>query len=335
MQNTTLCYIENDGKYLMLLRNKKQNDLNEGKWIGVGGKFEAGETAAQCALREIREETGLTALDLIPRGVVHFDSDAWGSELMYLYTVTQYEGTLTDCDEGELRWIDKSDVFDLKLWDGDRIFLKYLLDGAPYFDMTLHYDEHDRLRECTVDGRETELFDIYREDGTPAGYVAARDFAHWRGLWHITAHIWVVRETAGRPALLLQLRSKDKELHPACYDTSSAGHIAAGEDIVTGARRELSEELGLHAAPCELQFVGRLKNTYDNGDYHDREHCHVFLYRAAIADSDIRPQESEVDGVMWLDFDECIQAIKNNAFPHCIDLRELEMIGEKLSAASY
>lgn len=331
MQETTLCYIEYGGKYLMLLRNKKQNDLNEGKWIGVGGKLEAGETPEQCALREIREETGLIALDLTARGVVRFISDAWGSEMMYLYTVTQFEGELTDCDEGELRWIDKNEVFDLKLWDGDRIFLQFLIEGAPCFDMTLHYDQNDRLQTCAVNGREWELFDIYNEDGTPAGYVASRDFAHWKGLWHITAHIWVARPTpAGDTELLLQLRSKDKDLYPGCYDTSSAGHIAAGEDIVTGARRELAEELGLTVTEDELRPLGVQKNIYDNGNYHDREHCHVFLYRADIADNDIHYQESEVDGVMWLGLEEIARAVETQDFPICIDLREVELLASGL-----
>lgn len=330
MQETTLCYIEKDHQYLMLLRNKKPNDLNEGKWIGVGGKLEEGETPRQCALREIREETGLTALDLTARGVVHFHSEAWGSEEMYLYTVADFQGELTDCDEGQLRWIDKAEVFDLKLWDGDRMFLQYLIDDAPYFDMTLCYDADDRLRQCIVDGHEEELFDIYHEDGSPARYIAGRGFAHLRGLWHITAHIWVVRPAHGTPELLLQLRSRHKELHPACYDTSSAGHIAAGEELLTGAIRELSEELGLTAAADELQPIGILQSTYDNGDYHDREHCHVFVYRADIADSDIRPQESEVDGVMWLTLDECRRAVQRSEFPNCIDPRELEMLAPLL-----
>lgn len=333
MQETTLCYIEHAGNYLMLLRNKKQNDLNEGKWIGVGGKLEPNETPEQCALREIREETGLTALDLTARGVVHFDSDAWGSEIMHLYTVTRFEGQLTDCDEGELRWIDKSEIFDLHLWDGDRVFLQYLIDGAPYFDMTLHYDKNDNLQTCVVNGCEQELFDIYNEDGTPAHYIATRDFAHLKGLWHITAHIWVARTApGGGTELLLQLRSQDKDLYPGFYDTSSAGHIAAGEDIFTGAQRELEEELGITAAANELQSLGQLKNTYDNGNYHDREHCHVFLYRGHIADDDIHCQESEVDGVRWLRFEECIRAVETQSFPICIDLQEMALLEKELLA---
>lgn len=133
----------------MLLRNKKQHDPNRGKWIGVGGKLEPGETPEQCARREIREETGLAALRLEPRGVICFHAEGWESEVMYLFTVPAWEGTLTDCDEGELRWVKKSELFGLPLWEGDRLFLRYLLDDAPYFEMTLRY-RGDELYEASV-----------------------------------------------------------------------------------------------------------------------------------------------------------------------------------------
>jgi len=139
--NTTLCYIEKDGKYLMMLRNKKENDLNEGKWIGIGGKFEPGETSEQCLLREVREETGLILTDYKLRGIIGFVSDRWDDENMYLYTASGFEGELnTDCNEGELRWIDKDKVMDLNLWEGDRLFLPRLINGESDINMTLHYE---------------------------------------------------------------------------------------------------------------------------------------------------------------------------------------------------
>ena len=99
---TTLCYIEKDGCYLVLHRTKKQHDENGDKWIGVGGKFEYGESPEECAMREVKEETGLTMLDPRFRGLVTFVSDEWGVEYMHLFTCTKFSGTLTDCDEGEL-----------------------------------------------------------------------------------------------------------------------------------------------------------------------------------------------------------------------------------------
>ena len=140
MKLTTLCYIENDhGEYLMLHRTKKQNDLNAGKWIGVGGKFEADETPEECLLREVYEETGLTLTRYRFRGIVTFLSNEWEGEYMHLFTADKYEGTLCDCNEGELAWVPKNDVLKLNLWEGDHIFLRELLKNDRFFSLKLSY----------------------------------------------------------------------------------------------------------------------------------------------------------------------------------------------------
>lgn len=140
MKLTTLCYIENDrGEYLMLHRTKKQNDLNAGKWIGVGGKFEANETPEECLLREVYEETGLTLTRYRFRGIVTFLSNKWEGEYMHLFTADKYEGTLCDCNEGELAWVPKNDVLKLNLWEGDHIFLRELLENDRFFSLKLSY----------------------------------------------------------------------------------------------------------------------------------------------------------------------------------------------------
>ncbi|MCR4740529.1 MAG: peptidoglycan editing factor PgeF [Lachnospiraceae bacterium] len=146
MISTTLCYIKNDkNEYLLLHRNKKENDLNEGKWIGVGGKFEEGETAEECLLREVFEETGLKLLKYHLHGVIKFVSDKWDDEDMYLYSATEYTGTLKNTsDEGDLLWVSADKILSLPTWEGDRLFLKPLLSGRDRIDMLLEY-AGDRL----------------------------------------------------------------------------------------------------------------------------------------------------------------------------------------------
>lgn len=142
---TTLCYIRKDGKYLMLYRNKKENDLNEGKWIGIGGKFEKGESADACMKREVFEETGLTVTDFKYYGVIRFYSDKWDTELMYLYTVDGFEGEAkTECDEGILKWIPEEELLNLPTWEGDKEFLKPMIEGKESINMSLYY-EGDKL----------------------------------------------------------------------------------------------------------------------------------------------------------------------------------------------
>ena len=140
MKNTTLCYIEKDGKYLMLCRNKKENDEKKDKWIGIGGKFEKGETPLSCILRETLEETGLTLINPTLRGVVDFHSTIYPSERMYLFTCTDFQGTLKECDEGVLEWVEKDKITSLPLWEGDKIFLEALNNGENNFKITLNYD---------------------------------------------------------------------------------------------------------------------------------------------------------------------------------------------------
>lgn len=151
MKNTTLCYLEQNEQYLMLHRTKKQQDPNAGKWIGVGGKFEANESPDECLVREVKEETGLTLTDWNCRGIVTFVSDEWPTEYMHLFTSTQFHGSLIDCTEGELRWVDKSEVATLNLWPGDRIFLTLLAQNAPFFLLKLVYTG-DTLTNAYLNG---------------------------------------------------------------------------------------------------------------------------------------------------------------------------------------
>ena len=107
MKQTTLCYLERNGQYLMLHRVKKQNDASHDKWIGVGGKCEADESPDECMLREVKEETGLQVLRWRYRGIVTFISDIWPCEYMHLFTASDWSGEECPCDEGDLAWVDK------------------------------------------------------------------------------------------------------------------------------------------------------------------------------------------------------------------------------------
>ena len=149
MQNTTLCYLERDGKYLLLHRVKEEDDINKGKWMGVGGHFEEGESPYDCAIREVFEETGLVLAEARYRAVVTFASDAYESEQMHLFTSKSFLGEEIVCNEGELAWVDKREALSLPMWEGDRLFLEKIEEGAPFFHMILRY-EGDRLAEWTV-----------------------------------------------------------------------------------------------------------------------------------------------------------------------------------------
>ncbi len=151
MVNTTLCYIEKNGAYLMLHRTRRKDDYNGGKWIGVGGHCEGTESPDECIRREILEETGLSALSCAPRGLVTFvDGDY--CEYMHLYTCASFSGDIRPCDEGELVWVKKEEVPALPVWEGDRIFLKLLSENAPFFELKLTY-ENGVLAKAVLNGK--------------------------------------------------------------------------------------------------------------------------------------------------------------------------------------
>ena len=155
-KQTTLCYIEQNGSYLMLHRIKKEQDENRDKWIGIGGKFEEGESPEECVLREAKEETGLTLTDYQYRGIVTFVSDIWPCEYMHLFTANGFEGELKDCDEGVLEWLPKDKLYGLPMWAGDRIFLDLLDRGAPFFSLKLVY-RGETLVYAALDGKELKI----------------------------------------------------------------------------------------------------------------------------------------------------------------------------------
>ena len=157
--NSSLIYLESEkGEYLMLHRVKKKDDINHDKWIGVGGGFEYGESPEECALRETWEETGLTLTDYRFRGIVTFDCERQAcTEYMYLFTATAWTGELTECSEGNLEWVPKEKVYDLPIWEGDKIFFRLLEEERPFFSLKLSYDAKDVLLRAVLDGKELAI----------------------------------------------------------------------------------------------------------------------------------------------------------------------------------
>ena len=156
MKNTTLCYIERGGAFLMLHRVKKQQDMNRDKWIGIGGKFEENESPEDCLLREVREETGLTLTGWRYCGIVTFVSDRYEGDYMHLFHASEFTGTLRECDEGVLGWVSLAEFARLPQWEGDRIFLRLMQEKTPFFSLKLCYaGEH--LTAAVLNGRPMEL----------------------------------------------------------------------------------------------------------------------------------------------------------------------------------
>jgi 8-oxo-dGTP diphosphatase len=161
---TTLCYIEKDNTYLMLHRVKKEKDINKDKWVGVGGHFEADESPEECLLREVKEETGLTLTAWKLRGVVTFICDRWQTEYMFLYTADEFEGEMIACDEGNLEWVNKGEVYNLPIWEGDKIFFRLLEHREDFFSLKLRY-QGEELVEAVLDGS-TDVIEV--QEGTKA-----------------------------------------------------------------------------------------------------------------------------------------------------------------------
>lgn len=175
-----------------------------------------------------------------------------------------------------------------------------------------------------------EYFDIVDENGIPTGETVEREKAHERGIRHRTAHVWIVRKVNGRTQILLQKRCKSKDSFPGCYDISSAGHIPAGADYISSALRELKEELGVSVKEEELKDCGMHRmdvNTEFYGKpFIDRQVSKVYLLHLDWEAEEFKVQEEEIESVIWMDFEECMQAVIHQSIPNCIDIKELEML---------
>ena len=261
VQKTTLCYLERDGRYLMLLRNKKDADPNAGKWVGVGGKFLPGESADECLVREVREETGWELASWDFRGVVHFINDLWPDEDMYLYTAKAAGGSgVPECDEGTFAWVPVGEVPALSLWEGDRIFLQMLARGERGIDLTLvyHGDELVDVRNCatmrttdkTRKGGEMKIVTIEREYGA-GGHTVGKAVADALGVEIYDKDI--IRNAAKASGIEAdQLAAEEERLGGG---TSFINHIIPiaydVKDVVFEHERDVILEFA-HEGPCVL-----------------------------------------------------------------------------------
>ena len=180
----------------------------------------------------------------------------------------------------------------------------------------------------------TEILDVVDEAGRPTGETVSRDEAHREGIRHRTAHVWVVRRSESGFEILLQKRSAEKESFPGMYDTSSAGHIPAGDEPLASALRELEEELGIAAAPEELTFIGTFRTRYEK-EFHgkpfrDNEVTSVYLYDRPIDAASLRLQESEVSEVRWFDLDDVWNEISRSRERFCVPAEGLAVLRNRL-----
>lgn len=332
---STLCYIEKDHKYLMLHRVVKKNDVNKDKWIGVGGHFEEGESPEECVLREVKEETGYTLTSYRYRGLVTFVFADVEMEYMSLFTADDFEGEPIPCDEGVLEWVDIEDVWKLNLWEGDKIFFRLLDEEVPFFSLKLVYNLQSQLEYAALNGKQMEMFDIIDADGNKTGAIKERGVVHREGALHATSHIWITRKNQKSGYdILLQKRSACKDSHPGCYDISSAGHIGAGDEALASALRELEEELGIQARPEDLIEFGVQYKNYEGEFYgrpfKDNQRSILYLYKEPVDMEELVLQESEIESVIWMDYKEALEAIRNNTMKHCIYEEEFLKVGKAL-----
>ena len=183
-----------------------------------------------------------------------------------------------------------------------------------------------------------EIFDVIDKDGNPTGETVTREQAHTEGIPHRTAHIWILRKKEGRIQVLLQKRSKNKDSFPGMFDTSSAGHIQAGDEPLESALRELEEELGIHATPEQLHFAGTFPISFAK-EFHgkmfrDEELAFVYIYDQPVDITELILQKEEVEAVRWMDYEECRQKVHDGTMPNCIYEDEFRMVGEYLDRVS-
>ena len=258
MEFTTLCYLERDDHYLMLHRTKKEHDFNKDMWIGVGGHFEENESPDECLLREVKEETGLTLTSYKMRGILTFVYRDI-CEYVCLYTADGFEGEMTSCNEGELKWVPKNKLLTLNLFEGDLIFFKLLLEDAPFFSLKLTYDQvnEHRLIDANLNGKKLELFDILDENGVPTGLTRERSLCHLLDTPHRTGHVWIVRPVEANGGIASDTQADKISLPMNYFSKSEATTRILSRTAMTSRLPVMFQQ---EALSLILRFVNSQKN---------------------------------------------------------------------------
>lgn len=180
-----------------------------------------------------------------------------------------------------------------------------------------------------------EYIDIVDEQGNPTGEKVERSIAHSQGIRHRTAHIWIVRKVNGRYQVLMQKRAMNKESFPGMFDTSSAGHIQAGDEPRESALREFHEELGIRAQPQELEFAGNFRISYEKEFYRkmfrDNEIAFVYIYSQPVDETKLVLQKEEVETVEWFDLEEAYANCKKRDPRFCAPTGGIEIVIKELA----
>ena len=260
MIKSTLCYIRKGDEYLMLFRDKKEKDVNEGKWVGVGGKFKENESAEECLLREVREETGLALSNYTFHGIVHFHSDEWEDEDMYLFSadIDDSADLLPDCPEGTLKFVPKDDLLTLPMWEGDKYFLEELLADNIDINMHLYYKgdalirkkvKHMNYEKISAEA-EKELRKRLCDDGEPLRRQALEKDSE--SIWR-TAYIRDVDKIINCPPYN---RYADKTQVFSFYKNDDITRRALHVQIVSRTARTIGRALGLNENLIEAMALG-------------------------------------------------------------------------------
>lgn len=312
------CVLEQRGKYRIIKEVVKE-----------------GESPEECLLRTAGIRENNLSLSWRSRGILTLVKGEMPTEYVFLFSAQDSESIEKEESTDTVSWEKADEILNKTAGEEEKICFRLLMEDGPFFSLKVILDGKNILKMASLNGKDLELFDILREDGSVSGIVRERGVAHLDGSLHPTSHIWIVRRNRKNGwDLLLQKRSLRKDSNPGCYDISSAGHVAAGDTYLPATLRELEEELGIRAEEKDLHLAGMRKAYFEDVFYgkpfRDYEISAVYIYDRPVDEKKLILQESEVERVKWMDFKECCREVKEGSMKNCIYMDELEIVGKYL-----